>query len=85
MSAGADTLRSMDQVTGIVAVFAVLVFGALIRLIVKGTAGFLFEGIAQIARGVFAAVVWLMRKALRLIWWLVIGWWWRLWVSPTIW
>jgi hypothetical protein len=75
----------MEPVMVIVAGFAMLVIGALIRLVVKGTARFLFEGIAQIARGVFVAVVWLVSQALRLVWWLLIGWWWRRWVSPTGW
>lgn len=85
MSAGADTLHSMEPLTGIVAAFAVLVVSALVGLIVKGTASFLFDGIAQISRGVFVAVVWLISKSLQLLWWLVIGWWWRRWVSPPIW
>lgn len=84
MSPLAGTLPRMDPSTSIVVIFAVLVMGALARLIIKGTAGFLFEAISQIAQGVFGAVVWLVRQVLRLVWWLVIGWWWRRWVSPTI-
>jgi len=75
----------MDLGASIIAVFAVLVIAALTKLIVEGTAGFLFEGVAQIARGVFIAFVWLVRQTLRLIWWFVVGWWWRRWVSPMGW
>lgn len=75
----------MDLAAGLIALFAALVIVALGGLIVKGAAGFLFEVVAQISRGAFAAIVWIVSKTLRLIWWLAVGWWWRRWVSPMTW
>jgi hypothetical protein len=75
----------MDPIAGTAAVFVFLVVAALFRLIVQGAAGFLFEGIVQVARAAFSVILWMIGAVFRLVWWILVGWWWRKWVSPALW
>jgi len=78
-------VRCMETATALLAAFASLVILALLKVTVSETAGFLFGIVGMIAEGIVSALAWLVRRVFRLIWWLLIGWWWQRWVSPSNW
>lgn len=88
MSVVPGSVRGMDNVVATAAAAAPLLLVAvlvtLVSLLVKGFAGFLYRGVAYVARAVFDALVWLVATLLSFVGWALVGWWWRRWVAPLI-